>query len=280
MSFRGFIVIFSLLSMQLVAVAQKSEVGLMAGVSFYMGDLNPDMPFAMSRPGGGGFFRYNFNDRFCAKATGLIGYVMADDALSSVPSQLERNLSFRSWLFEFAVTGEFNFFKYQPGDLYSRWTPYIFGGIALFKFNPQADLNGTLYELQPLGTEGQGTTFYPERKKYSLVSGALPFGIGGKFNVTERLSVGLEWGMRWTFTDFLDDVSGTYANPEVLDAENGVYQGNMSVARELADRSTTPDILNTDRQRGNSTTNDWYSFLLVTVSYNIKARPPKCPAYQ
>lgn len=259
--------------------AQKAEVGAMLGASFYMGDLNPDVPFQMARPGGGAFFRYNFNDRFSARANGLIGYVMADDALSSTPSQRERNLSFRSWLFEFSLVGEFNFFKYKAGDTYNRWTPYIFGGLALFKFNPCADLDGTLYELQPLGTEGQGTTFYPDLKKYSLVSGALPFGIGIKYNITERLTLGWEWGFRWTFTDYLDDVSGVYANPEVLDAENGVGQG-LSVARELADRSTTPDILNTGRQRGNPTTNDWYSFMLVSVSYNIKTRPPKCPAYE
>jgi hypothetical protein len=95
--------------------AQFSEFGLMGGISYYMGDLNPDVPFKKVLPAGGIFYKYNFNERFSARGAFTLGYVMGDDNKSKVQSQLDRNLRFESWLYEFAITGEFNFFKYAPG---------------------------------------------------------------------------------------------------------------------------------------------------------------------
>ena len=268
--------------------AQYSEVGLLGGISFYMGDLNPDMPFRDVRPAGGLFYRYNFNDRFSVRAAAHLAYVVGYDASSSDVAQIERNLSFESWLFDFSVTGEFNFFKYAPGDMQHWITPFIFGGISVFKFNPRAELNGEMWELQPLGTEGQGTTFYTDRQKYSLFNAAIPFGLGAKVNISKNFSVGLEWGMRYTFTDYLDDVSTTYADIEVVQAERGNIANALSNRANIFDSAsgqylplTAQERLDyTGRQRGNSTTNDWYSFVMLSVSINIKARPEKCPAYQ
>lgn len=270
-----------------VSVAQYSEIGLLGGLSFYMGDLNPDMPFKDVRPAGGLFYRYNFNDRFSLRAAAHIGYVVGYDANSSDSAQIARNLSFESWLFDFSVTGEFNFFKYAPGDMRHWITPFLFGGISVFKFNPRAELNGEMWELQPLGTEGQGTTFYPDRQKYSLFNAAIPFGLGVKVNISNTFSLGLEWGMRYTFTDYLDDVSTTYADIDVVQAERGDIANALSNRALIRDTQTGEFIpLNdqqrleyTGRQRGNSTTNDWYSFVLLSFSMNIKAKPEKCPAY-
>ncbi len=257
------------------AEAQFSEFGLMGGVSYYMGDLNPETPFKQVMPAGGIFYKYNFNERFSVRGAFTLGYLKGYDSKSKVASQLERNLNFESWIYDFAITGEFNFFKYAPGDMSHPITPFIFGGIAVFKFNPTTTAgDGNKYELQPLGTEGQGTTFYPNRKKYSLTTASIPFGIGVKANISKTFAVGIEWGMRYAFTDYLDDVSGTYADPNVIQAERG------DIAYELANRSTLTDEILEGRQRGNSSTNDWYSFALITFSMNIKARPAKCPAYQ
>lgn len=255
--------------------AQFSEFGLMGGVSFYLGDLNPDIPFKQVMPAGGAFYRYNFNDRFSARGAFTMGYLKGYDSKSSVQAQLDRNLHFESFVYDFSITGEFNFFKYAPGDMKHAITPFLFGGIAVFSFNPRAKAaDGQFYELQPLGTEGQGSTAYPDRKEYALTTASIPFGLGVKANISKTFSVGLEWGMRYTFTDYLDDVSGTYADPQEVQATNGF------IAYELANRSTLPDETLEGRQRGNSKTNDWYSFALITFSMNIKARPAKCPAYQ
>lgn len=271
----AFILLAVLCCAALPSKAQFSEIGVGGGVSYYMGDLNPSTPFKQMMPAGGVFYRYNFNDRFSARGMFTLGYLKGYDSKSDVPSQLERNLSFESWVYDFAITGEFNFFKYAPGDMKHPITPFIFGGIAIFKFNPTAEASdGNRYELQPLGTEGQGTTFYPDRQKYSLTTASIPFGIGVKANISKTFSVGVEWGMRYTFTDYLDDVSGTYAAPDVIQSERG------PIAYELANRSPLSDDQLAGRQRGNSKTNDWYSFALITLSMNIKAKPAKCPAYQ
>jgi hypothetical protein len=267
-----FILLFGCVS---ISNAQFSEFGIMGGASFYMGDLNPETPFKQVMPAGGAFYRYNFNERFSVRGAFTAGYLMGDDSKSKVQSQLDRNLRFESWLLEFSVTGEFNFFKYAPGDMQHFITPFLFGGIAIFNFNPRAEaMDGNMYELQPLGTEGQETTTYPDRKAYSLTTASIPFGLGVKLNISKTFSVGLEWGMRYTFTDYLDDVSGTYADPRVVGAEGG------PIAEELANRSNLPLETLEGRQRGNAKTNDWYSFALITFSMNLKARPAKCPAYQ
>jgi hypothetical protein len=198
--------------------------------------------------------------------------VYAEDSLSDVRSQIDRDLSFTSQVLEFSVYGELNFFRYTPGDMRHPIAPFIFGGIALFKFNPKAELDGVNYELQPLGTEGQGMARYPNLKHYSLTTLSIPFGIGVKANISKRLSVGIEWGLRYTFTDYLDDVSGVYADPDIVMQESG------DVAGQLSDRSLS-ETNNEGRQRGNSKTNDWYSFALLTFSYNIPGRPVKCAAY-
>ncbi len=269
--------------------AQKSEFGVMAGVSFYNGELNRKTLFMQPKFAFGGFYRHNFNDHFSTKLCFLYGNVEGNDALSANAEQIQRNLSFKSVVAEFSGQIEINFLPFVAGDTKTRFTPYIFGGFGIFKFNPKAYVdagdytinginytvaNSGYYALMPLGTEGQGTTGYPDRKKYSLTSFAIPFGIGFKFNIANGVGFGLEWGMRPTFTDYLDDVSTTYAEPIVLRSEY------TDVAAVLSDRSIASAESNVGRQRGNSTNKDWYSFAVATLSYTIKTKQPKCAAYQ
>ena len=252
-----------------------SELGLFGGVSYYLGDLNPGKQFFMVRPGVGLVYRYNPSKRFTWEIHGLYSSVQAEDARSSEENQLTRNLSFRSQIIEFAGTLQFNFFNYEIGNPETPATPYIFGGLGLFRFNPKAEYEDDWIALQPLGTEGQGSTTYASRKPYSLIGGAIPFGVGVKFHAFNRLGFSLEWGMRKTFTDYLDDVSSTYADPDVLFATNG------ELAALLADRSlVNPGKSNTGRQRGNATNKDWYSFAGLSITYKIVPRKAECPAYK
>lgn len=252
-----------------------SELGLFGGVGYYMGDLNPGKQFFMPRLAGGLVYRYNPSRRFAWHIHGIYGSVQAEDALSNDPAQQIRNLSFRSQVIEFSTILEFNFFNYEIGNKNHPATPYIFGGISIFRYNPKANFLGEWIPLQPLGTEGQGSTFYADRKEYALISGTFPFGVGVKFHALGKLGFSLEWGLRRTFTDYLDDVSSTYADPDVLFATNG------ELAAVLADRSlVNPGPINTGRQRGNVTNNDWYSFAGLTITYKIQPPKAECPAYQ
>lgn len=271
------------------ANAQHKEVGIFLGGSFYLGDINPKGVFKFTQPAVGVFGRYNMDWHWAARGSVNVGWIKAEDAKSDDPQQIRRNLSFRSVVADFTAALELNFLRYRPGDPKTPFTPYIFGGISLFKFNPKADIEdstyifggvpytveGGSYALQPLGTEGQNT---PDNQlsKYSLTQFAFPFGMGVKFNGGERLIIGLEWSMRKTFTDFLDDVSGEYTDPIKLAAQNG------GVAAALSDRTirTASEPFQTDRQRGNPKTQDWYSFAGITITYKIKDKAPSCAAYK
>ncbi len=253
--------------------AQRSQVGLMGGVTYYIGDLNPSKQFYLVKPAGGIFYRYNLNQRLALRGNIIYGNIEGDDAKSSDTTALNRNLSFKSMVLEFSGYFEFNFFNYLLGDPDHPFTPFVFAGASIYRSNPKAELNGSSFALQPLGTEGQGTTAYPDRKKYSLTNPTLLFGVGIKWNVFRGVGMQLEWGMRRTFTDYLDDVSKTYADPLALAAENGAN------AAALADRSTDPGS-NVGRQRGNSKTNDWFSFAGLGITFNIKGKDKSCPAYK
>lgn len=259
------ILIFALLLFGLQGFAQKSELGAMAGASFYLGDLNPRSVFGMARPAGGIIYRYNFTPRWAIRANLLFAQVEGDDAITN--KNYERNLSFKSPITEIGVMAELNFFKLYHERGKNFFAPYLFGGIAVFSFNPQAqDIDGNWYALQHLGTEGQG--FEGEKDYYSLCNVAIPFGLGFRFNFAKFFSIGAEWGMRFTFTDYLDDVSGEYYDNQTLKDQRG------SMVARLADKSETPHAAGTGR--GNSTTKDFYSFAGVVFTFKFGDMDRSC----
>lgn len=244
---------------------QKSEIGAMVGTSFYLGDLNPRTVFGMPQAAGGIIYRYNFTPRWAIKANILFAKVAGDDAITN--KHYERNLSFTSPITEISVQAELNFFKLYNERGKNFFSPYLFAGISVFSFNPQAqDVDGTWYSLQHLGTEGQGME--GERDYYSLCNVAIPFGLGLRFNVARWLCIGAEWGMRYTFTDYLDDVSGNYYDNQTLSDLRG-----PAVAR-LADKSSTLHAAGTGR--GNVKTKDLYSFAGVTITFKFGDTDHSC----
>jgi hypothetical protein len=255
----------------------RSEFGVFLGGSYYLGDLNPSKHFLQTKFAGGITYRYNITPRWAFKASALIGGLEASDAKSK--ANVERNLSFRSYIFDFSTQIEFNFLQYILGDKKHFISPYIFAGVSVFNFNPQAKLNSTYYSLHGLGTEGQGSTIDGAPKPYSLTSVAIPFGLGLKISPAKFLSLGLEWGIRKTFTDYIDDVSTVYIGGKdlvTLSSENG------SNAAALADRSLPAETrgTHTGLERGNPNTKDWYVFTGLTVSIRIKSKSARCDAYK
>lgn len=241
---------------------QVSELGLTGGVTYYIGDLNPDKHYPENTHFGGGLvFRYNFNDRYAFRFQGLYSKLEAWDSDSDDPIQLERNLHFRSNLLEVAGLIEVNFFKYRSTGKGSRkWTPFVFVGLAYFRANPQAKLDDTWYELAQLGTEGQGSTLNAE-DPYKVDRMSLPFGTGLKFNLG-KVDVQLEWGLRRTWTDYIDDVSGTYVDNAELTFESG------ELTAQLADPSVWRESgFNTGRARGDAQTRDWYQYTGLSITY-------------
>ena len=158
------------------------------GGSYYIGDLNPVKHFnSFTKPAGGIGLRFNHNTRFSTRFNVLYGTIQADDKESSSPGLKARNLNFKSSIIEYSVQGEFNFVDYKMNSNLHFFSPYTFLGIGCFQFNPKGEINNTWQALQPLSTEGQGTSANPGSKKYWLIQVSIPFGVGFKLNLSERI---------------------------------------------------------------------------------------------
>jgi hypothetical protein len=237
--------------------AQVVDIGVLAGGTYYLGDLNPQKQFLLTKPAYGGLIRFVFDDRWSARFNLMHGEVAGDDALSHANDL--RNLRFNSSITELSFTGEFNFLEYFTGSQIHYFSPYLFAGPAFFIFNPKAPYQGKMVALRDLHTEGQ----IADAKRYSLYSGAVIFGFGVKYSIKKRLGLGIEWGMRKTFTDYLDDVSTNY----YIDFSN-LTPGDIDAREMLSDPSATKHA--PGMQRGNSENNDWYSFAGITLTYRFR----------
>lgn len=255
------------------ANAQKNrywELGGQIGGSLYAGDLTPSNPlYTLNeiKTVLGGQIKYNFN-RFSIGVEFCSTRLSGTDANSDKANIKERNFSFESSLRELAIMAEFNLLKFDP--IYSKrvFTPYAKFGVAGFYFNPTTFYNGQWVELQPLGTEGQGTSLFPEVPKYSRYALAIPVGGGLKIRMTEGLVLFIDATLRYTFTDYIDDVSTKYADYNVLLKENG------NLAAELAYRQD--EFLGTDTypiagsKRGGSGVDDHYFIGTVGLRYTFQ----------
>lgn len=267
---RRLLSLLTLLSLMVPVWAQgllaRSELGPSAGVMTYLGDLNGQSMFGQPNVAAGLTARINIDTRWAVAFGGAYGHISGGN-----PDVIaHRNLSFRSPVTEGFLRAEFNFFPY--GLRYGtqkRWTPFLFCGFALFKFNPRAEYQGTWYDLQPLATEGQGTLAYPERQRYKLVEAAIPFGLGIRWHLSEGAHLAVEYGWRKTWTDYLDDVSTTYVGSEVLSGEDG--GGEMSAI--LADRTgeVDPGYVNAiGIKRGDDSLDDWYAYLNISLTISTE----------
>ncbi|MEL6923855.1 MAG: DUF6089 family protein [Bacteroidota bacterium] len=248
------------------ASAQYFEAGLFGGTSNYVGDLTTSIPEGPEyKPAYGAFVRYNYN-RFAAKLHFYKGDVGGADFYSTEASgRRKRNLSFDSPIYEAGFQLEFNLFPYKIWATRNASTPYLFAGFSGFYFNPSAVLGGVRYELQPLGTEGQNLPGY--QAPYSLYSYAIPMGGGIRLSLTRQINVGAELGLRMTFTDYIDDVSGFYPDLQQLTEAD-------PIAARLSYRSPEYDAIYfisdpSGERRGSPAVNDYYLFAGLTISYNF-----------
>jgi hypothetical protein len=234
-----------------------TEIGVYGGGSYYIGDLNPNKHFVNSKAAFGLVCRYNLSMRHSLRMTAFYGNVYADDAEGKTDSQVNRNLNFKSNIMELAMGYELNFFNYYIKDMRDPITPYFFFQTAYTRMNPMTEYSGSDIALQPLGTEGQGTSA-STKNSYSLNQLTIPLGIGVKFNIHKRVAMSFEYGIRKTFTDYLDDVSGNYLDSDILRVANG------PLAAELSNRSFS----NTGgMNRGNPNNKDWYAFYGVMLTF-------------
>lgn len=245
----------------------KSELGVMLGGSFYNGDLNQFRLFYNTHAAGGLVYRYNIHSRLSFRANVLYGNLSASDADSKLPLYVNRNLSFQTAIYEAAAGMEFSYFPFRLGSDRYRGTAYLIAEIGIFHMNPMAMYEGSLVELQPLGTEGQGSVLSSKRN-YSLTQLSVPIGVGCKLSLGKKASLSLEYGIRKTFTDYIDDVkANTFVDRGALEQENG------AVAAAMANKNINGDAYG---KRGNTATKDWYTFFGVMLTFRM-GKPNLCP---
>ncbi len=255
------------------AIKQEGEFGIGLGAGHYFGDLNTRADLRRAKLAGSVFFRKNFNNYVAARlgvSFARLGY--SDKYNTHNEYQYLRNLSFNTNVWELSLQGDFNFFRFMPGEEGYNFTPYVTLGVGVFSYDPYAYLRGEKIYLRELGTEGQGIV--PDRSQYSSMGISLPIGLGIKYALNERINIGFEVLHRLTNTDYLDDVSKTYINPALFPTNP---DGSPSNAALLHDRSYElgEPIGIPGRQRGNSKQKDQFVTAMFTISFNLQSY--KCP---
>ena len=240
---------------------QKLHLTLFGGISNYQGDIQSKrFTFQQANAAVGIGALYELSNKLYLRGNVTFGKVKGDDKYGAYPF---RNLSFSSPVTDVHLGLEYDLLNSYENSL----TPFVFTGISVFHFNPSAiDSTGQKIFLQPLGTEGQG--YYLGRTKYNLTSMALPFGAGVKLALSENIKVRFELGLRKTFTDYLDDLSTTYADQNELLLNNGqravdlAFRGDESKAGGLPYPAA-------NSIRGNAGSKDWYYFTGLGISFRL-----------
>jgi hypothetical protein len=256
------------------AVVQEGEFGIGLGAGHYFGDLNTRARLNRAKMAGTVFFRKNFGNYIAARLGASYARLGYSDIYNTHNKYMNsRNLSFNSNVWELTLQGDFNFFRFMPGEPQYSFTPYVTLGAGIFSY---AYLQGRKVQLRPLGTEGQNDTVYQKlgRKQYGSMAFSIPFGGGIKYAINDRMNIAFEVLYRFTNTDYLDDVSTTYVNPAIFQPNP---DGSPSDAFLLYDRSYelgTP-IGVVDRARGQSKQKDHFVTAMIHLTFNLQSY--KCP---
>lgn len=246
------------------ADAQTTEVGLNAGASGYMGDLNPRNPFDFSGIAFGGFVKRNLDPYWAIGLHYNYGKIKDNDATSSDASFRNRNLNFSTPLHEFSLQVDFNFFEYFAGGGTKNFSPYIFAGVGGVIFNPRAVYQDQEYELRYYQTEG---------KSYKNYAVSIPYGVGMKGRISDHFAIFTQLGYRTAHTDYLDDVGDRYPLVNVY----GKVDANHPKTINLSDPSQLLNNFNPGGQRGDFVKKDTYFFLHIGISYTFIS--DKCYAF-
>lgn len=195
-------------------LSQNNEVGGGLGVLSYSGDLVRNFNLLYSKPAGTVFYRRNLNKVVSFKAGLTFGKIAATDRRDPIDVfAARRDAAFNLTLLEFAGTYEYHFVDWRDAKRRIRFTPYLFGGAGLFVFS---------------GNKAK-------QAAYSNVQLSIPFGGGVKYVLNPNWYLAAEFGVRKTFFDYLDNVSGSDPSYKTF-------------------------------QQGNSFDNDQYFFVGITLS--------------
>jgi hypothetical protein len=242
----------------LLATAQNFHFSARLGVAGYQGDLTKS---SLSLSGlkfmGSLGARYDLSEHLALRSYLTLTGLKGDDKKGTAGMK-SRNLNFRTGIFEWEGGAQYSILN--PND--SWWIPYVFAGVGVFHFKPTTkDINGNKVSLQPLSTEGQG--FIAGVKKYKLTQFSIPFGFGIERSLNEDMRVGLEFGYRFLFTDYLDDVSTEYVDQAALLAAKGQAAVDLAYRGDEVGAGPYPPA---GTLRGSAKSKDGYYYIAVTYT--------------
>ncbi|MBI3520291.1 MAG: outer membrane beta-barrel protein [Bacteroidetes bacterium] len=275
--------IFTIIFILCLTLTSKAQwlwdYGVSVGVSNYLGDIGgkektrrdfvADMKMAKTRWNVGGFARYKVHQKLSVKLALDYLRIEGDDKLSSNPARNARNLNFRNDMFDLELTGQV--FFYEDNDLGNTYRfkngfrAYFFAGVGGFYSNPKT-LDGGV-KLRPLETEG---------KKYSPVGVCIPAGVGFYFTFHKKHRIGYELNYRTTFTDYLDDVSGNYADPSGMSPEAAALSNRTGEVQGLDPKFAKNFGYDSEKgvgnKRGDKTHKDGYMTMSLSYSYVLRGK--------
>lgn len=260
---------------------RRFDYGIAIGVSNYLGDIGgkektrrdfvADMKMAKTRWNFGGFVRLKVKPKISIKLALDYLRIEGDDKLSTNPARNARNLNFRNDMFDLGLTAQF--FFYEDNDLGNTYRfkngfrAYVFGGVGGFYSNPKALYNGSYVKLRQLQTEGVA---------YSPIGLNIPIGIGFYFTVEKKHRIGFELNYRTTFTDYLDDISGTYADPSGMSPEAAALSNRTGELSGLSTAYSNNFGYDSGRgvgnKRGDKTHKDSYMTMNLSYSYVLRGK--------
>jgi hypothetical protein len=276
---------YILLIFSICTVSLKSQwlwdFGANASVSNYLGDIGgssgtrrdfiADLKLAETRWNFGGFARYKWRPKLSIKVALDYIRLQGDDKLSTNPARRMRNWNFRNDIYDLGVTGEYFFYENNDlGNTYryrNGFRAYVFAGVGAFYTNPKTYYEGQWVALQPLATEGY---------HYRSIVMNIPMGAGFYFTLNKRNRIGFEINYRKTFTDYIDDISGSYPSKP----DDPYMQGLILRTTEL--KTTDPKLVADNpgaykahtwgAKRGDSNHKDAYITMGLSYSYVLRGK--------
>jgi opacity protein-like surface antigen len=230
--------------------AQKTaDIGIWGGSSTLFGDLDDNAPFQTFNLNYGAYFRYNINARIGVRAMFLHGKFSDEGLVENTPWTFDKNME------DFSVQAEINYLRYVLGAKKMRFSPYVtFGvGMAYFKYNFRPlEIETFNPDYPELVRDGSGV-ITDNSSTESVAVPTIPFGIGIKYTIGDRLGVGIEYQMRKYMSDKIDDLDDP-----------------------LSFETDTQGLI-TYNDGGHN--NDWGAYLGVLLTYKIYIGKKACPAY-
>jgi opacity protein-like surface antigen len=250
--------ILAFFCLPIIAMGQNFHFSGRLGLASYQGDLKArTISLSQTKPMLSLGARYDLNEHIMARSYFTFTSLRADDKKGTAVMQ-QRNLNFKSKILDWELTAQYNLFSLND----RWWTPYVFAGIGVFHFNPYTkDSAGHKTFLKPLSTEGEG--FMPGVKNYKLTQFSIPLGIGAEYSLNEDMRIGIEFGYRKTFTDYIDDVSTVYVDETSLFNARGQKAVDLAWRGDEKGGSPYPAGGVT---RGNSKNKDGYYYVAITYT--------------